>query len=221
MQVELTLLKPKLIETSLETERIVSTLKSDSVDLEMQKKTVDADEVAAKKKAQHSQQIKNECEESLGQVLPVLQTALDALDTLKAQDISLLKSMKNPPASVKLVMEAVCVLKDVKPGRIKDPSGSGKMIDDYWTPAQVFRPPCHRHHLSLMSRRNYWPTHISSPLSRNLIKKILAPSKWRVSAPTFSPIPSSILRSSKIRHRPPRDSAVGLLLWRRMNAWQQ
>lgn len=34
------------------------------------------------------------------------------------------------------VMEAVCVLLDVKPTRIKDPGGSGKMIDDYWASAQ-------------------------------------------------------------------------------------
>lgn len=34
------------------------------------------------------------------------------------------------------VMEAVCVLLDVKPTRVKDPGGSGKMIDDYWASAQ-------------------------------------------------------------------------------------
>lgn len=34
------------------------------------------------------------------------------------------------------VMEAVCVLLDVKPTRVKDPGGSGKMIDDYWVSAQ-------------------------------------------------------------------------------------
>jgi dynein heavy chain len=34
------------------------------------------------------------------------------------------------------VMEAVCVLLDVKPTRVKDPGGSGKMVDDYWPSAQ-------------------------------------------------------------------------------------
>lgn len=32
-------------------------------------------------------------------------------------------------------MEAVCVLLDVKATRVKDPSGSGKMIEDYWPSA--------------------------------------------------------------------------------------
>ena len=41
------------------------------------------------------------------------------------------KGMKSPPAGVKLVLEAVCIVKNVKPIRMKDPN-SGKMVDDYW-----------------------------------------------------------------------------------------
>lgn len=37
-----------------------------------------------------------------------------------------MKTMKSPPAGVKLVMEAICILKGIKPERIPDPSGSGK-----------------------------------------------------------------------------------------------
>ena len=36
--------------------------------------------------------------------------------------------MKNPPAPVKLTMEAICILKGVKPERIPDPSGSGLLL---------------------------------------------------------------------------------------------
>ena len=42
--------------------------------------------------------------------------------------------MKSPPPGVRLVMEAICVLKGIKPERINDPSG--KKIDDYWKPSQ-------------------------------------------------------------------------------------
>ena len=52
------------------------------------------------------------------------------------QDITVVKTMKNPPSGVKLVMEAVCILKGVKPDRIPDPSGSGKKIEDYWGPSK-------------------------------------------------------------------------------------
>lgn len=36
--------------------------------------------------------------------------------------------MKNPPAGVKLVMAAVCVMKDIKPEKINDPAGTGGKV---------------------------------------------------------------------------------------------
>ena len=33
-------------------------------------------------------------------------------------------------------MEAVCIMKNIKPERKPDPSGSGKMIEDFWGPSQ-------------------------------------------------------------------------------------
>ena len=33
-------------------------------------------------------------------------------------------------------MEAVCVLRGVKPDRVPDPSGSGKKIEDFWGPSK-------------------------------------------------------------------------------------
>lgn len=54
--------------------------------------------------------------------MPILNEALAALDTLKPADVTLVKSMKNPPAAVKLVMAAVCIIKDVKPDRKPDPA---------------------------------------------------------------------------------------------------
>ena len=44
--------------------------------------------------------------------------------------------MKNPPGGVKLVMSSVCVMKDIKPDKINDPSGSGQKILDYWGPSK-------------------------------------------------------------------------------------
>ena len=44
--------------------------------------------------------------------------------------------MTNPPAGVKLVMSAVCVMRDIKPEKINDPAGTGKKILDYWGPSK-------------------------------------------------------------------------------------
>lgn len=43
--------------------------------------------------------------------MPILNAANAALNTLTPPDIVIVKTMKNPPAGVKLVMEAVCILK--------------------------------------------------------------------------------------------------------------
>lgn len=47
---------------------------------------------------------------------------------IQPADITIVKSMKNPPAGVKLVMAAVCVMKDIKPEKISDPSGTGGKV---------------------------------------------------------------------------------------------
>ena len=57
--------------------------------------------------------------------MPALEAALSALDTLKPSDITVVKSMQNPPGLVKLVMESICVMKGIKAERKPDPGGSG------------------------------------------------------------------------------------------------
>ncbi|GFH23399.1 uncharacterized protein HaLaN_21005, partial [Haematococcus lacustris] len=42
------------------------------------------------------------------------------------------QSFKNPPAAIKLVMEAVCVMLDAKPTMVADPNTPGKRNADYW-----------------------------------------------------------------------------------------
>jgi dynein heavy chain len=136
MQIDLTELQPQLQKTSEETEEMLIKIAKDSKDAEATKTVVSAEEAAATKKAEEASAIKTECENDLAQAIPLLNAAIAALDTLKKSDIDLVKSMKNPPDGVKLVMEAVCVMKDLKPEKIPDPSGSGKMILDYWKTSQ-------------------------------------------------------------------------------------
>lgn len=46
-----------------------------------------------------------------------------------------MKSMKNPPQGVKLVMAAVCVMLNIPPDRVNDPTTGGKILD-YWGPSK-------------------------------------------------------------------------------------
>jgi dynein heavy chain len=61
--------------------------------------------------AANVQEIKDECDANLAQAVPILNTALASLSTLTPNDITIIKTMKSPPKGIRLVMEAVCILK--------------------------------------------------------------------------------------------------------------
>jgi dynein heavy chain len=98
---------------------------------------VDVEVAEAAKKGDEAGAVKKECEDLLAEAIPALNAAIAALDTIKPADIKLVQTFKNPPAAVKLVMEAVCVALDVKPAKVPDPAGTGKKIDDYWAPSKL------------------------------------------------------------------------------------
>eukprot|EP00803_Ostreobium_quekettii_P003694 evm.model.scf_198.7 EVM.evm.TU.scf_198.7 scf_198:70733-88803(+) len=137
MQEELTALKPSLVKTVADTEKLMATVEKEKTEVvEPKKAVVDVEVSKAEQAAQAANAIKVECEEALAEAIPILESAIAALDTIKPADIKLVQSFKNPPGAIKVVMEAVCVLLEVKPARINDPSGSGKKIDDYWEPSK-------------------------------------------------------------------------------------
>ena len=55
---------------------------------------VAAEEAVANKKAANAQAMKDECEKELAEAIPALENAIKALNTLKPQDITLVKAMK-------------------------------------------------------------------------------------------------------------------------------
>lgn len=135
MQEQLTALEPKLKEASEVVAAQVAKVTADSKLAEEQRELVKLDEQAAKEQASVAQGIKEECDAKLGEALPILNAALAALNTLTTADIAVVKTMKSPPAAVRLVMEAVCILKDVKPEKVPNPSGLGT-VEDYWGPSK-------------------------------------------------------------------------------------
>ncbi|ELT89912.1 hypothetical protein CAPTEDRAFT_157693, partial [Capitella teleta] len=134
MQTELQDLQPKLIKTSEETVELIGIIEKETVEVEEVKKVVEADEAICNKAAMEAKAIKDECEAKLAIAMPAMNAAIAALNTLKQNDISIVKAMANPPLAVKLVMEAVCILKGNKPERKSD--GSGRQVEDYWPAAK-------------------------------------------------------------------------------------
>lgn len=150
MQQKLFDLQPKLKQLSDETEQIMITIERDTAQAEKKKEVVGADEAAANEAAAGAQAIKDDCDGDLQEAIPAFNAALAALNTLKPPDITIVKSMKNPPSAVKLVLEAVCVIRGIKPDRKSEPSHffimhnekflllmrlffpGGKISEDYW-----------------------------------------------------------------------------------------
>uniref|UniRef100_A0A3Q2QRM0 Dynein axonemal heavy chain 7 n=1 Tax=Fundulus heteroclitus TaxID=8078 RepID=A0A3Q2QRM0_FUNHE len=130
MQQELTALQPELIETSAETDKMVVKIEAETIEVDAKKELVSADEKVANEAAAAAKAIKDECEGDLAEALPALNAALAALDTLKPADITVVKSMQNPPGPIKLVMESICAMMGMKPERKPDPSGSISLTGD-------------------------------------------------------------------------------------------
>ncbi|XP_033990468.1 LOW QUALITY PROTEIN: dynein heavy chain 7, axonemal [Trematomus bernacchii] len=136
MQVELEALQPQLLVASKEVDEMMVVIEHESVEVAETEKVVKVDEAVANEQAMAAKAIKDECDADLEEAMPILESALSALNTLTNQDITVVKSMKSPPPAVKLVMEAICILKGIKPDRVPDPSGSGKKVEDFWGPAK-------------------------------------------------------------------------------------
>jgi dynein heavy chain len=84
-------------------------IEQDTVKVEAQKEIIAADESLANEAAAAAQAIKDECESDLAEATPALDAAINALDTLKPADITLVKSMRHPPSIVKLVIYPSCI----------------------------------------------------------------------------------------------------------------
>lgn len=72
---------------------------------------VKADEAVANEQAKAAKAIKDECDADLAEAIPALNAALEALNTLTPQDITIVKTMQKPPNIIRVVLEAVCVIK--------------------------------------------------------------------------------------------------------------
>jgi dynein heavy chain len=59
------------------------------------------------------------------------------LRSLKLSHIQEVAALKKPPGGVKLALEAICIMFQVKPVRKNDPDTPGKKFDDYWEPSQT------------------------------------------------------------------------------------
>lgn len=135
MKATLTILKPQLELSAQKTIITMKEVENENITVEKATAVVQQEEEIANKKTEIAGKLKLECEADLAVAIPILEDAIVALNTLKPTDITLVKAMKNPPDTIKLVMAAICVMLDVPPDRAID-SVTGKKYTDYWGPSK-------------------------------------------------------------------------------------
>ncbi|KAL0118214.1 hypothetical protein PUN28_009103 [Cardiocondyla obscurior] len=132
MQNILKQLQPKLITATQDIQRMLADVEKESQEVAEFEKVVKVDEAAAEVVANEAAVIQADCDADLTEAMPILNRAQAALRTLTLADIAIVKAMKNPPYAVKLIVESVCVLKQIKPEKVlKD----GVYVDDSWKAA--------------------------------------------------------------------------------------
>ncbi|KAG5675131.1 hypothetical protein PVAND_005060 [Polypedilum vanderplanki] len=134
MQIDLEAKQPQLKILAEESRQMAEQIEKKTIEAELAQEQVKRDEEIANKQAAESLALNAECEKDLASAIPILEDAIQSLNTLKPSDITLVKSMKNPPDTVKLVMAAVCVMKSIPPDKV--PDASGKKIVDFWGPSK-------------------------------------------------------------------------------------
>ncbi|KAM4652007.1 dynein axonemal heavy chain 1 [Discoglossus pictus] len=135
MQEELEMMGPLLEEAARDTVTTMQKIQEDTVVAEATQASVQVEEKKATAKAQTAQAIADDAQKDLDEALPALDAALASLKSLNKNDVTEVRAMQRPPEGVKLVIEAVCIMKGIKPKKIAGDK-PGSKIDDYWEPGK-------------------------------------------------------------------------------------
>ncbi|XP_065097060.1 dynein axonemal heavy chain 1 [Paramisgurnus dabryanus] len=131
MQEELEMMRPQLEEAAKDTVVTMEKIQKDTVVAEETRIAVQAEEAKASEKACVAQAIASDAQKDLDEALPALDAALTSLQSLKKNDVVEVRALQRPPPGVKLVIEAVCILKGIKPKKVAGEK-LGEKVDDYW-----------------------------------------------------------------------------------------
>ncbi|XP_056381079.1 dynein axonemal heavy chain 1 isoform X2 [Hyla sarda] len=135
MQEELEIMRPLLEEAAQDTLTTMQKIEEDTVVAEATRASVQVEEAKATEKARKAQDIADDAQKDLDEALPALDAALASLKSLNKNDVIEVRAMQRPPVGVKLVIEAVCIMKGIKPKKVAGEK-PGSKIDDYWEPGK-------------------------------------------------------------------------------------
>jgi dynein heavy chain len=137
MEKELTVMKPQLAKTKEEVGKFMKVIEVDKEKAAVVMESCQKTEEEATRAKKEAGEISADAQKDLDEALPALEVAEKCLRALKLSHIQEVAALKKPPGGVKLALEAICIMFQVKPVRKNDPDTPGKKFDDYWEPSQT------------------------------------------------------------------------------------
>jgi len=132
MEKELVAMQPVLAKTKKEVGEMMVVIQKDKAKAAVKKEECTKTEEEATASAAKATAIKEDAQRDLDQALPMLDAAVKCLQSLKLSHVQEVKALLKPPGGVKLTVEAVCIMFQIKPQKKADPDNPTKKIDDYW-----------------------------------------------------------------------------------------
>eukprot|EP00873_Tetraselmis_striata_P027558 jgi/Tetstr1/447822/TSEL_035152.t1 len=123
-------IQPAILASSDETERLLQRVHAEQDEASMMQQQLEIEEKAAEKSAVEAYSLRDQCDADLEASMPPLRRALKELQNINKGDIAELKSLKNPPVSVKVVMKAVCHMLGAIPQGIQDRRNLEPEVED-------------------------------------------------------------------------------------------
>ncbi|CAD8115295.1 unnamed protein product [Paramecium sonneborni] len=134
MQKELEDLQPKLEQATKDNSIMLINLQKKQKEADARKQVCQQEEKDCNVQRDAANALRNDCQNDLDKVLPILAQAAEALEKIDKNDMVQLKSFPKPPPSAAIVMEGLCYIfqEDQNvPWKPKEP-GSMEKVQDFW-----------------------------------------------------------------------------------------
>ncbi|XP_059098400.1 dynein axonemal heavy chain 7-like [Tigriopus californicus] len=136
MQEEMAAIQPNLTESSKEVDAIMAIVEKEQLEVNEMEKVVKAEDAMVAEKKALVDSISANIESEFNEVNAIFEPAIDTLAALGPNELAALRGVKSPVMCLRLIMEAIAIVKGIKPDRVPDGGTGSKMIDDYWIPTK-------------------------------------------------------------------------------------
>jgi dynein heavy chain len=110
MQEDLTKLKPILEQKKIEADELSKVVEADTIEANKVKEEAESEEKVVSEQAAEVMKVQQDAQADLDEALPILESALKALDQINPRDIAEIRTFAAPAVLIKYTLEAVSIL---------------------------------------------------------------------------------------------------------------